>query len=1092
MTTTPPLTTRRHQTRQTTQSIDALPTDRKLLALVLLAVFLIGSVTTYAVRRVTGGSNKTFVAGTAAPPASAAAELPVLPPDLDAKLADAFRPDQIIALSQYADPFADRGTSSALPPFAGTGFNSLSRSQPSAAPRAPELMTRLTNWQRICRQERVAGRACLPRTSAYLLTELSPLGTIQIRGQRKKLWVYVNPERMAFNVEVGARFFDARLVDANSNGAVFMTDAGETKIVAWSDNLDLSVSPSDAPDSSHQSIPEPIPGTKQTEPKSPPEDERAAPHEGDERLPADSALRVAPSKRTPRAGELDVLQEAVRERYKKHIKPLSRLPPASDLRRSVYVPAFNFDRQPDQASSLAVNDNEFTFPIYDERPVAAPVHRAAGVKNAKQQGRETRYLKAAFTRRAADETPPIESQQTTGGGATAAAGTTPAKPRQLNTLCDATYIGEPISVETTRPLTLSDLVRTINTSFKANIVLDSDIQNLPVNLTFVDAPWNQILRTQLDLNDLDVICNENSSLVQIAKRSKIAQIQDQKRKSAAIVREVFKLRYLQPTAGGRTDLAGRVQGGAGATLQSLDEAIREILRAGGDTRAEFRRIPGRNEFLVAATTEQIAEIRGLIDRVDRPGYQVLIRALVYNVNEDKLTDIGSQIAAVVGNAGQTNLGGFTSLPNASPNSGGGTTPTLPTDGRNPGGIPTPGRNFSVPSGLQAGAPTGVFGVTTIIGTAQFAYQLTLAQNRGLINIQSRPFGVVSDGDTFDLVSGTQIPVVTAALAGGSAFGVGQVQFIEASRIARITPQVAELEDGKAGFVTLLIQLENNDIANVLYNGYPGVNRQSLQTVLRLRNNETAVIGGLSTDAVQRNQTKVPGLGDIPGLGWLFKRKFEQQSRTRLYFAIAIEVIDQAQDIKAFPAPADAITSPPPPPQAQRPSPYESSPKVKRAMRSNSGEAAQLGDGGRRETDEAPMLVSRDIARRMAEYARLLPRGVAEENDVVVIDANDAGYVVGAVDPAHFPALRNVARALRVGTKLITPTRVSRNQFEILMEIAYGRARASSGFPTDEELESSTKKTAHHHQQHTSSPHTLSRGKRLIRARKRQPKRRTTN
>lgn len=887
----------------------------------LIAVFLVGCGTTYAVRRATSGEgDQTFVAGTLPPSrASAAAELPVLPPDLDEKLASAFKPDQVISLSQYADPFADRGTATAPSSPAATNFNSQPRFKTPATPSAPELMMRLTNWQRVCREERAAGHACVPRTSAYLLAELAPIGTMQIRGQRKKLWIYVNPERMAFNVEVGTRFFDARLVDANSDGAVFMTDAGETKIVAWSESPDASISPGDASDSSDKSTTEAVPDATQTEPTPSPEGERIAPHERDERLPADFARRVAPSKRTPRAGELDALQEAVRERYKKQTKPPHKLPAASDPRRSVFVPAFNFERQPGHASSRAVSDSEFTPRVYDERNVVAVVYRAAQGENAER--REARYRKAAYTRDAADEEPPLESQQTIGG----TTGTTPAKPRQLNPLCDATYIGEPISVETTRPLTLSDLVRTINTSFKANIVLDSDIQNLPVNLTFVDAPWNQILRTQLDLNDLDVICNENSSLVQIAKRSKIAQIQDQKRKSTAIVREVFRLRYLQPTAGGRTDLAGRVQGGAGATLQSLDEAIREILRAGGDTRAEFRRIPGRNEFLVAATPEQITEIRGLIDRVDRPGYQVLIRALVYNVNEDKLTDVGSQIAAVVGNAGQTNLGGFTSLPNVNQNSGS-TPATPPTDGRNPGGIPTPGRNFSVPSGLQAGAPTGVFGVTTIIGTAQFAYQLTLAQSRGLINIQSRPFGVVSDGDTFDLVSGTQIPVVTAALAGGSAFGVGQVQFIEASRIARITPQVAELEDGQAGFVTLLIQLENNDIANVLYNGYPGVNRQSLQTVLRLRNNETAIIGGLSTDAVQRNQTKVPGLGDIPGLGWLFKRRFEQQSRTRLYFAIAIEVIDQAQNIKAFPAPADAITSPPPPPQAQRPSPYEAKPK----------------------------------------------------------------------------------------------------------------------------------------------------------------------
>ena len=97
------------------------------------------------------------------------------------------------------------------------------------------------------------------------------------------------------------------------------------------------------------------------------------------------------------------------------------------------------------------------------------------------------------------------------------------------------------------------------------------------------------------------------------------------------------------------------------------------------------------------------------------------------------------------------------------------------------------------NGLGASNPLATFGGSVLFNSFQFAYQLTLAQNQGAVNIQSRPFGIVSDGDTFDLVAGTQIPVVTTTIAGGAPFQSGQVQFIEASRIARITPQVAEDE-----------------------------------------------------------------------------------------------------------------------------------------------------------------------------------------------------------------------------------------------------------------------------------------------------------
>jgi type II secretory pathway component GspD/PulD (secretin) len=227
------------------------------------------------------------------------------------------------------------------------------------------------------------------------------------------------------------------------------------------------------------------------------------------------------------------------------------------------------------------------------------------------------------------------------------------------------------------------------------------------------------------------------------------------------------------------------------------------------------------------------------------------------------------------------------------------------------------------NGLGAANPLATFGVTSLFGTAQFAYQLTLAQQKGVVNIQSRPFGVVADGDTFDLIAGTQIPVVTTTIAGGAPFQSGQVQFIEASRIARITPQVAEDETGKPNYVTLHIQLENNSVDTSLgtFNGVPGVNRQSLQTVLRLGDGETVVIGGLAADQVANSVSKVPGLSGIPILGNLFKRRANQENRDRLYFAITVEVIP-LNSMPNFVAPADAITTPPPPPRVQKPSPYD--------------------------------------------------------------------------------------------------------------------------------------------------------------------------
>lgn len=985
----------------------------KKLMLFLVAVFLGSVLLTIGARRLVAASfseaaTEPSVGRATATVRPAAAEVPSVPLEIDRRLDDAFRSDQVTVFGgRYADPFGERGnfTPSAPPPLLPT--NADVKTTQAAA---PDLLTRLTNWQRAYKEARAGGRTPPPRTTAYLYTELTPVGSVRIRGGQQ-IWVYVEPEKMVLPVAVGAQFYDATLTGINSDGAIFRTAAGDDKTVAWSHQPDVDMTPSAPGKDEEKSVgSDAVNGAANGETGDHDNDRRSdAPptaaitkQQSDENLtdnskqpPRNKATNNAP----PSVGDYNALQDAVRERYRsKTKKPISRLLYESEKR--FLAPAFNFENEARAINIERVADNAFAPSHYgtddakndvdevsnaarrarNEEPfelIGGAVWQRASFAYPQEQTqttpqRDTQSSSAARPREATSsrriaatakpsrgllsyasstETKPSHAAATTTAHSEAAVPTVsapnvslahttvavganekpssaalskpaaddaPTKPRGTNSFCDPAYIGEPISVETTRPLVFSDLIRTINSSFKANIVLDNEIQSLPVNLPFITAPWSEILRTQLELNDLDTICTQGSSIVQIAKRSKITLIQDQKRKSAPVVREVFKLRYLQPTAGGRTDLAGRVQTGASATIQSLDETIRDILRAGGDARSDVRRVPGRNEFLVAATPEQLTDIRRLFERVDRPGYQVLIKTLIYNVNEDRLRDIGSQFAAIVGTGTGNTLGGFTSLPNTGNNTGG-----AQTGGLNPGGIPTPGRNFEQPTGLQTiQPPTGVLGVTTLVGTAQFAYQLTLAQNRNLINIQSRPFGIVSDGDTFDLVSGVQIPVVTSTIASGAAFNFGQVQFIEASRIARITPQVAEIEEGKAGFVTLLIQLENNDIDNRnVYNGLPGVNRQSLQTVLRLRNNETAVIGGLSSDNVIRSAIKVPGFGDIPGLGWLFKRRFDQETRNRLYFAISVEVISQDQSIFGLSAPADATTAPPPaPPIVKRPFP----------------------------------------------------------------------------------------------------------------------------------------------------------------------------
>jgi hypothetical protein len=892
--------------------------------LLLITLFAVTAVATFAARRLLGRDfdNQPTPAELLQARSDAIAAIPQLPKDTEAKLSAALDPQLAPITAAFVDPLIDRFGVDPSSKGNTPRLNSLpvSAAPASLIPATPDKLARLTQWQQALRNANANGLPAPSITTAYLISEVSPAGRITT-AKARSVWLYIESEKRQIAVNVGAKFYDGVLVSIDPQGVVFRSATGQTKLIEWDRQDEFSTRPSTAP----KTLPQ------QPQPK-----------------PA-SQTGINPSQNLPQRKDYLDLQNAVRDRYGDTANPNAGKPDNNnnDSPEQSAEPTYKPTSTTSPAPILTTIPNPFSTKIPPPNKIDyahAPQTRSNSLLNFRATtatnifslddptsfGEKTNTVTEIST--APSQPPTIEKSEATPEVTTepveeAAAFEPSSKPDSPKTLCDPAYHGENISItnESNRPLSLLTLVNRLNEAYSANIVLDYDVQETPVRLTITNAPWTSILRTLLDLNDLDMVCLDGG-IVQIAKRTKIASMGDLRRRSAPIIREVFRLKYLQQTAGARANLAGQTQATNGATIQSLEDAIRDILKAGGDPRGEARRVPGRNQLLVAATAEQMQDIRDLIDRVDRPGYQVKISALVYTANENRLRDIGSQLAIVVGNSRGTNLGGGTTLPTSNNNSGSGTgSDNSQPSGLNPGGIPGLASGMRVPTnGLGAASPLATFGVTSVFGTAQFAYQLTLAQQKGVVNIQSRPFGIVSDGDTFDLVAGTQIPVVTTTIAGGAPFQSGQVQFIEASRIARITPQVAEDETGKPNYVTLNLQLENNSVDTSLgtFNGVPGVNRQSLQTVLRLRDGETVVIGGLAADQVANSVSKVPGLSGIPILGNLFKRRANQENRDRLYFAITVEVIPQNSALQNFVAPADAITTPPPPPRAQKPSPYD--------------------------------------------------------------------------------------------------------------------------------------------------------------------------
>jgi len=891
-------------------------TNKLKIFLALLAAFGLTVTITFGARRVL--SRPLDVMPSDADLKSTRAELqatmPRLPKDTEDKLAAALYPEQAVP-ADLTDPFIDRAGLTNSPSTVklsatGPGLTSLPATAQSDS---PDRNARLSQWQQSVRAAVAEGVPLPPMTTAYLINEVAPTGELEISG-RHSVFFYLDFEKRTITADVGAKFFDGVLAGVTSEGAQFRTAGGRVKLVPWSRKQDITNSMPGYPatldvnNSPKQPAVNPVKPVSQVQPV--PEKDRGADRYADlqeavkDRYPRLSSPPQSVSSPTPANVTTDAAAvketSAVIESPPRNIK-------ADDAVSESGSRFVNFNH------ALAVRSQSESAPspspTPSPSPLAAPSPSAPAVAAA-----VTTPTPATTT---VVPTPKIVSAK-------------PAEPRKQ--VCDPSYRGERLSIsnESDRPLSLLALVNELNKKYAANIVLDYDIQETPVRLTVSDTPWTTVLRSILDLNDMDMVCLDGGAISQIAKRAKIAQIADQRRKTAPIVREIFKLRYLQPTTSGPTNLAGQTtqtSSTGGANIQTLEDAIRDILKAGGDTRGEARRIPGRNEIIVAATQQQMDDVRELIARMDRPGYQVRITGMIYTANENRLRDLGSQLSVAAFSLNNNNVGGISTLPNNSntPGTGGssgtGGTGSQGVAGSNPGGIPGLLNGMRQPSnGLGAANPLVTLGGGMVFPSGQFALQITAAEQRGAVNIQSHPYGIVADGNTFDLTAGIQIPVVTTTIAGGAPFQAGQVQFIEASRLTQIVPQVAEDDQGKPSFVTLNLRLENNSVDTSLgtFNGIPGVNRQSLQTVLRLRNGETAVIGGLAADQSSNSTSKVPGLGNLPVIGNLFKRKEKQENHDRLYFAITVEVIPQDAPIPNFPVPADATMTLPSLPTAATP------------------------------------------------------------------------------------------------------------------------------------------------------------------------------
>lgn len=330
------------------------------------------------------------------------------------------------------------------------------------------------------------------------------------------------------------------------------------------------------------------------------------------------------------------------------------------------------------------------------------------------------------------------------------------------------------------------------------------------------------------------------------------------------------------TAAGVTTTPGRPAGAAaGASPAAAPVAATEAPSTGGFIQAD----PATNSLVISAPEPLYRQVRAMIDQLDARRAQVYIESMIVEVSGDDAADFGFQWQGLIGNRGDSNLVGV------------GTN----FSGRGGGNIID--INLGAAQGqVNLGEGFNIGLVRNFGGTYALAAIARMLQTQAKVNIVSTPNLITLDNEEAKIVVGENVPFITGQFTGTGTAVTSPFQTIERKDVGitlRIKPQV-----GESGTVKMSIFQEQSSVKDTAAvgtsNAGPSTTKRSIESTVLVDDGQIIVLGGLIEDRFIENRSKVPLLGDIPGVGALFRSESRERRRTNLMvFLRPVVMRDQA-------------------------------------------------------------------------------------------------------------------------------------------------------------------------------------------------------
>jgi type IV pilus assembly protein PilQ len=398
------------------------------------------------------------------------------------------------------------------------------------------------------------------------------------------------------------------------------------------------------------------------------------------------------------------------------------------------------------------------------------------------------------------------------------------------------FSGKKISIETD-DMELKDIFKLISEEGGVNLVITDEVRG-KMSVKLRQVPWDQALVMLMRAKKLSY--TKTGNVLRIAPIEDIRAEEDETVKLANAKKITAPLRVkLVPVSY--------------AKVEELEKQVKPFLSTRGTVMGDTR----TSSLVISDIDEHMERVLKLIQSIDIPPQQVLIEGKVVEASDNFEKQIGIQWQATGKPVTIGSLRSTTSL-NITPGSVSGATGFL---------------NFNL-------------GTLDILG--DLSATLTLKESEGLVKVLSSPRVVTLHNETAEISQTQELPIITSTVSPTGAVSP-TVTFKPVKLKLGVTPQITN-----NGGVIMGVDVTREfagQVADTATQARP-INSRTAKTKVLVQNGQTAVIGGVYQSDISEGESRVPWLGNMPVIGWLFKTKTKTQQKNELLIFLTPRIIGQ--------------------------------------------------------------------------------------------------------------------------------------------------------------------------------------------------------